>query len=352
MRESFWDRLRNIVPSRYDDPDVRLFKILIYALIGAVFLMIIAGLTTFLFSLQGNEETMVPDVQSEDILDAMLALQERGLIPEVEVRFSADPGLAGRVIGQTPPPGTLVRAGKSISLVVSQGARIDSIGTYVGRSITEVRAELRALFATGDQTILLAEPQYVFSEDEAGTIIAQDPVPGTEITRITEVDLVVSRGPDVARIALPSFLGLPFETALERLSQNSIPFRFSIREAADDERSGLVVEQDPPPGEEVAIGSFVDLTMTRPAVVPQDEVFGLIERSLPSYPIEVELTLEAQAPTGEREVIFSMLHPGEALAVPYQVAENSSLVLYRSGQEIFRTIARGAVESEENSDEG
>ncbi|MFP4114427.1 MAG: PASTA domain-containing protein [Spirochaetales bacterium] len=344
MRETFWDRLRNIVPSRYDDPDVRLFKILIYALVGAVFLMILAGLTTFLFSLRGAEETMVPDVQNVELLDAMLALQERALAGTVEVRYSADPGLAGMVIGQSPPPGTLVRAGKEIELIVSRGARIDRIGTYVGRSITEVRAELRAMFATGEQTIELAEPQYVFSEEEPGTVIAQDPAPGTEITEITTVDLVVSRGSDVERIELPSFVDLPFETALQRLSQSNIPFRFNVRAAEPDERSGLVVEQDPQPQAEVAIGSFVNLTITRPAFVPEDEVFGMLERSLPDYPVEVELTLEAQSPTGDREVVFSMLHPGEILSVPYQVPENSSLILYRSGQEIFRTIARRSVD--------
>lgn len=344
MRDSFWDRLRNIVPSRYDDPDVRLFKILIYALVGAVFLMVLAGLTTFLFSLRGAEETMVPDVRNVEFLEAMLALQERGLDVEVEVRFSADPGLAGMVISQSPPSGTLVRAGKEIELIVSQGARIDRIGTYVGRSIAEVRAELRALFATGEQTILLSEPQYVFSDEEPGTIMAQDPPPGTEITSITEVELVVSRGEDVARIALPSFIGLPFGTAIERLAQNNIPFRFDSRAAEPDERSGLVVEQEPAPQEEVAIGSFVDLLITRPAFVPEDQVFGILERPLPNYPVEVELTLEAQSPTGEQRVLFSMLHPGEELSVPYQVAENSSLVLYRSGQEIFRTIVRRPVE--------
>jgi beta-lactam-binding protein with PASTA domain len=241
-----------------------------------------------------------------------------------------------------------VRAGKDIELVVSRGARIDTIGTYVGRSITDVRAELRALFATGDQTILLADPQYVFSDEEPGTIIAQDPAPGTEITSITEVALVVSRGEDVARIQMPSFLGLPFETALERLSQNNIPFRFALRDAAEDERSGLIVSQDPEPGEEVAVGSFVDLTMTRPSFVPEGEVFGLLERSLPTYSIEVELTLEAQSPTGESQVLFSMLHPGQELSVPYQVTENSSLVLYRSGREIFRVIARRPVEDSED----
>jgi eukaryotic-like serine/threonine-protein kinase len=350
LRESFWDRLRNIVPSRYDDPDVRLFKILIYALVGAVFLMIIAGLTTFLFSLRGAEETMVPDVQNVDLLDAMLSLQERGLEADVEVRFSADPGLAGKVIGQTPPSGTLVRAGKEIDLIVSRGARVDRVGAYVGRPIAEVRAELRAMFATGDPTIQLAEPQYVFSDEEPGTIIAQDPPPGTEIATITNVDLVVSRGADVERIALPSFIGLPFETAIERLSQNNIPFRFEVREPEPDERSGLVVEQDPPPQEEVAIGSFVDLVITSPAFVPEDEVFGVLERPLPDYPVEVELTLEAQAPTGEQRVIFSMLHPGIELSAPYQVRENSSLVLYRSGQEIYRRIVRRAVEEEEEEE--
>ncbi len=336
--------MRTVVPSRYDDPDVRLFKTLIFALVGAVFLMIIAGLSTFLFSLRGAEETMVPEVRDVALLEAMLALQERGLVANVEVRYSADPALAGRVIGQTPPAGTLVRAGKRVSLIVSRGARVDRVGTYVGRSITEVRAELRALFASGDQTIRLSEPQYVFSDQEPGTVIAQSPTPGTGITTITDVSLVVSRGPDVDRIELPSFIGLPYETAVHRLSQNSIPFRFEVRDAQSDERAGLIVAQDPEPQSEVEVGSFVTLTMTRPSPVPEDEVFGTIQRSLPNYPVEVELTLEAQSPAGERTVVFSMLHPGIELSVPYQVRENSSLILYRSGQEIYRTIARRPIE--------
>ena len=105
-----------------------------------------------------------------------------------------------------------------------------------------------------------------------------------------------------------------------------------------------MVEQDPPPGEEVELGTFVRLTMTRPALVPEDQVFGLLERSLPQYPVEVELTLEAQTLAGDREVLLSMLHPGRELSIPYQVAENSALVLYRTGQEIFRTIARRPIE--------
>lgn len=350
MRETFWDRVRNIVPSRFDDPDVRLFKIIIYGFVGAILLMVIAGLTSFFVSLRGAEETMVPDVRSEALLDAVLALQERGISAEVEVRFSADPALAGKVISQSPPPGTLVRAGKVIDLVVSRGARVDRMGTYVGRTLVDIRAELRALFTTGDQTIQIGDVSYVFSETETGIVLAQDPPPGTEITSITEVDLVVSRGPDVERITVPSFIGLPFELAVNRLEQVGIPFVFVVEDAEVDQQSGVVLTQEPDPETEIAVGEFVTLTMTRPASVPDSFVFGLYERALPRYTVSVDLTLEAQAPNGDREVLVSMLHPGVQLSVPYVVRENSSLILSRSGQEILRSVVRPVVPAEEETE--
>jgi len=340
VRETFRERVRNIMPSRFDDPDVRLFKIFIYAIVGVVLLMVVAALTSFFVSLRGAEEVMVPEMHNEDLVDAMLMLQEREIVARVEVRFSADPALAGKVIGQSPPAGTLVRAGKIVDLVVSRGARENRIGTYVGRTLADIRAELRVLFAAGDATIQIGDVSYVFNEVEAGRVLAQDPPPNTEITTITKVDLVVSRGPDVEKIVVPSFIGLPFELAVTRLGQAGIPFIFDVRDAEVDERSGLVVSQDPEPNSEVAMGEFLTLTMTRPAVVPDGYVFGVYDRALPEYPVSVDLTLESQSPTGERQVIVSMLHPGIRFTVPYVVRENSSLILSRSGQEILRSMVR------------
>ncbi len=349
MRDTFLDRLRKVVPSRYDDPDVRLFKTIIYVLIGAILLTGLAGITTFLFSVRGAEETMVPDVENEELLAAMLSLQERGLYAEVEQRYAADPALTGRVLQQDPLAGTLVRAGKRIDIIVSRGSRVDRIGEYIGRQLSEVRAELRAFAAGDEQTIQTGEVIYDFSDEDPGTILEQDPPPGTEITTITEVDLVVSRGKDVARIVVPSYIGIPFQSAVERLSQNNIPFTFGVREAEPEERPGLVVSQDPAPQTSIEIGGFVDLVMTEPEELADDQVFGVLERSLPEYPVDVELTLEVQTADGEREVIWSMLlHPGRQLSVPYIVSESSSLVLYRSGQEIYRTVARTQAEASDD----
>ena len=355
MRETFWDRMRNIVPSKYDDPDVRLFKIIIYSLLGIVLLMVIAGLTTFLLSLRGSEETMVPDVRNLELMEAMLTLQERGLSAEIEVRYSADPALAGKVIAQSPPSGPLVRAGKQLDLIISRGARIDRLGAYVGRTLTGVTAELRALFATGDQTIEIGTVTYTFDEAEPGTILAQDPPPGADITTITEVDLIVSRGPDVEKIELPTITGLTFSDAAMVLAQNNIPFDLTLRIAEPNEVPGYIVEQDPPPGEEVDVGTFVTLVMTQPESVPEGEVFGVFERALPEYPVVVELSMESVTPTGERELLLSMLHPGTKITVPYLVPENTSLILYREGEEISRTIIRAPApveEGDESSEEG
>jgi len=353
VRETFRDRLRNIVPSRFDDPDVRLFKIIIYAIVGAVLLMIVAGLTSFLVSLRGAEETMVPDLRNETLVDAMLLLQERGISAEIEVRFSGDPALAGKVISQSPPAGTVVRAGKVVDLIVSKGARENRIGTYIGRTLADIRAELRVLFSAGDATIQIGDVSYVFNEEEAGRVLAQDPAPTTEITSITKVNLVISRGPDVERLNVPSFIGLPFELAVSRLSQSGIPFVFEVRDAEVDEQSGIVVSQEPEPNAEIAMSDFVTLTMTRPSVVTEGFVFGVYDRALPQYPVSVDLTLEVQSPTGDRDVLVSMLHPGIRFTVPYTVLANSTLILSRSGQEILRSVVRpeSPPEAEEDSTE-
>jgi hypothetical protein len=61
---------------------------------------------------------------------------------------------------------------------------------------------------------------------------------------------------------------------------------------------------------------------------------------LPSYPVSVEITLEAINPDGERRTLFSMRHPGGEVAVPYMVEENSRLVLSRFETEVLSERVR------------
>lgn len=345
----FWSRLKDLGPRPDDHPEHRYFKITVIALVGVVILTFIAGLTTFLLSLRGAEETMVPDVERLELVDALVSLQDRNLFPLVQQRYFSDPTLKGRVVQQEPAPGTSVRAGKRITLVVSQGAVVDTVGEYVGRNLDDVRSELRTLFSSFDALLTIDDISYVYDEAEAGTIIEQSPEPGLELSGPTELDFVVSRGPEAVREELDSYVGLSWREAVPVLARSDTPFTFSItRDPAltGENPPGTVVGQAPEPGTQIAAGTNVQLTMTPGEPSSENHVFDLFDRVLPNYAVGVDLSLVAVRPEGEEVVLFSMVHPGGRIAVPYDEPAGTTLVLYRFETEVVRTVVLAPEEEE------
>ena len=337
---------RRILPNYREDPEKRFSKIIIYTFIGVVVLMVGAAATSFFVTLEGPEEIMVPEVQEKALEQALVELQERNLYGIIRLRYTSDPTLEGSVVEQDPAPGTLVRAGKEVELVVSRGAIVDRVGDYVGRSLQEVRRELQALFTTFDELLQINDVSYVFDSAPAGTILEQSPEAGAELSGPTELDLVVSRGPDVERIELPSLVGLEYEEAIRLLADENMPFVFTRTPDEDGGAPGFVVGQSPPPDTEVTRGSKVTLRIVPPDELGEEQVFGVFQRVLPDYPIPVEMTLEAVGPDGGRRTIFSMRHPGGELAVPYVEQVGTTLVLSRFDTEVIRFLVRPPEQSE------
>jgi beta-lactam-binding protein with PASTA domain len=347
-----FERLRNLLPGGGDRPEHYYFRLALSILLLAIVLTVVLGLTSFLISLRGPEKTMVPNVERQTLEDATIALQEKDLYPRVQLRHFSDPSLKGKVVEQDPAAGTQVREGKRIQLLVSKGAVVDRVGEYVGRSLEEVRTELQTLFSTFEAVLKIDAVSYVYDEADPGTILEQEPQPGTEITGVTNLDLVVSRGPDVERVELRSYAGLSYEEAVSLLEQKNIPFVFKLIEGSPDQNSGVVLSQSPEAGSEVPVGSKVTLEMIPPRSVGEENVFGLFKRTLPDYPVAVELTLELVSPTGERETVFSMEHPGGDIAVPYLADENDQLVLSRFETQVITETVSSAVPREESGDAG
>lgn len=283
---------------------------------------------------------MVPDVSGRELVDALLLLQERGLYPEVQLRYFSDPALKGHVIGQDPEPGTLVRAGRRIGLVVSQGAIIDRIADYRGRTLGDVQTELQTMFPSSEKLLQVGSVTYVFDESAVGTIIEQDPSPDSQFSGATELDFVVSRGPDVDTFSLPSFIGLSWSDAMIILARDDVPFRFMLEEQPTIGQEGVVVGQAPEPGTEVVVGTPVELSIRSLRDVPEDRVFGMFDRTLPEYAVPVELRAEVINPDGEASTLFEMIHPGGRIVFPYLLAAGSNIVLYRYDVEVIRLPVR------------
>jgi beta-lactam-binding protein with PASTA domain len=338
MRRSTVTWTDKILPSQKDPPEQRTFKLVVLLIVAMFVLMVLIGLATFWLSVRGAEEVLVPKVEGKELMDALMDLQEKELTPRVQVRFSSEVE-KGAVIEQKPAPGTIVRAGRRITLAVSRGPVIDRVENYVGEKLDDVRIHLQTLFASYQALLRIKEPvSYVFDSSPNGTIIAQNPSPGTMISGTTDLELVVSRGPRGETIEVPDFVGMPFRDAIAQLSSLNFPFVFSVKRAEGEEKPGIVVAETPDPKAEVPYGSVIQLTMTRPERLQSGQVFGVFQYVLPDFPIMVDISLDAISASGST-TLLSMKHPGGPISIPYVVDEKTELVLYIFDKEEIRQQA-------------
>ncbi len=331
------EKLSRYIPGGADTEEGRWIRILVLAGVVTVAVLFLTGFSAFFLALRGAEQTMVPDVRNEDLVDALIRLQEKELYPKLQVRYSSDPSLKGKVIDQRPSPGTLVKAGKRVNVVVSKGAIVDQVENFVGKGLDEVRVHLQTLFTTYKPLLKIKEPvTFVFDAASPGTILEQKPAAGTELSGLTDLVLVVSRGPETQKLKLPSYTGIDFPQAVGLLAKDNIPFVFSVVEPRQGSSRGYVVEQNPPPGTEAEPDTRLELKIAAPAPKSGDLIFGLFEYSLPVYPVAVDMKFEALSASGERRTLFTMKHPGGPVAIPYYQAENTTLVLSIFNREVIR----------------
>jgi beta-lactam-binding protein with PASTA domain len=319
--------------SEWTKPQKRTF--VLFAILMFV-VMIIFAVFVFFLTLKGEERTMVPDVRRMDLADALVKMQERELYPRLTLRFTDNPLDRNLVLDQSPPPGSIVKAGRRINLVVSRGAVLDKIEDYRGRNIDDLRLYLQGLSTTAKGLLSIREPPlYMFDTSAPGTILDQNPKPGTEISGPTILDLVVSKGPEAKDIAMPSLLGLTMDEAASRAATIPLIFSYKMRAAHNKEVPGTVVEQSEPADKNLKQFDRVQITIAAPAA-RKGYTAGVFEYTLPEYPYAVPVSLDAIAPNGTRTTLYSVKHPGGAFSAPFSVQNGSVLVLMVSGAEVTR----------------
>jgi beta-lactam-binding protein with PASTA domain len=314
---------------------LRLFISLGFGLI--VFVGIIA-LAVFFVAVRGEEQTMVPDVRNMELTGALLELQVKELYPRIQLRYSQSASDRGRILEQSPEAGTIVKAGRRIRLVVSQGVVLNNVENYVGRTVDEVRMDLQTLFASTVAPLLsLKEPfMYQYSPELPGTILQQSPEPGTSISGPTALELVVSRGLENEMIRVPALTGLSINAALAIIGDAGVRFTFSQRAPGRGENPETVLSQTPAAETLAAATTELSLVVSSPVALNAGEVFALFSYTLPINPYPLRVSLEALLPTGTRQPIVTMNHPGGKFTVPYRLPTGSTLILSMLGREIYR----------------
>jgi len=314
-------------------------RLFILSVFGLVIFVGIIAVSVFFIAVRGAEQTMVPDVTGKELTQALLELQVKELYPRIQLRYSQTSRDRGFIIEQDPRAGTIVKAGRRIRLVVSQGVIINRVENFIGRNVDEVRLDLMALqTASGGPPLLtIREPMmFDFSSERPGTIIAQRPEAGTDISGPLSLEFVVSRGREGQTAIVPQMIGLPFARALELISLTGINFQFNVRDRNPDERGETVVLQNPAVNTTVAFNTPVQITVVRPETITDNEVFGVFRYTIPPNPYPISVRLEAQLPSGELQRLFTVNYIGGEFAVPYKLPVGSVLILSMLNRELHR----------------
>jgi eukaryotic-like serine/threonine-protein kinase len=191
----------------------------------------------------------VPPVRDRPLEEARTRLEDADLLVETRQQPSREID-AGRVISSDPPGGEEVDCQSTVTLIVSKGANLVTLPDVIGSSQELARAELQRLgFIVDIDTRDADEPE--------GTVIGQDPGPGSRLLRGDAVTIIVSTG--AGSVIVPSVEGQPRDEAVDALTGRGLDVNIveqETDEASDDDR---VLEQAPGAGTRVRQGDTVTI---------------------------------------------------------------------------------------------
>ena len=170
---------------------------------------------------------------------------------KIGVIISQSPELRQRVRPQTLVDITYGIEAKPIAPGLPENVIVPN---YLGMNIDQ------ALGRLPDDRLIAGPYNEVSSDKPPGEVVEQFPPPGSNVDQNTTVALIFSSGPQqVQSVDVPRLIGLTLEEAAEVLKNNQL-FAGLLRQAVSDQTQGMVLDQFPPEGTSVTVGSSVDIT--------------------------------------------------------------------------------------------
>jgi eukaryotic-like serine/threonine-protein kinase len=250
---------------------LRAFKFGLVVLMVAV-LSMISAITTMHFAIHGAE-VKVPSFKGLTVAEATDKAAAAGLNLTVDNHFYSIEVPAGRVVNQSPAPGTVVRREWRVALTESLGPQRVAIPDLTGMDQRLATIQIRR---AGLEVGTVAEVPDAYAA--TGTVIGQSPAPGATGVESPVISLLTAAKPvdTSGGMVLPDFTGQPLSAALAAISRAGLkmspvktasPAVPTVGSPGGGQAiqaplpSGTVLSQNPPPGNRVDATTTIELTV-------------------------------------------------------------------------------------------
>ncbi|SEM46701.1 serine/threonine protein kinase [Mesobacillus persicus] len=301
-------------------------------LVLAGFLLVVMGPEWF-----GPKEVAVPEVEGQELDDAITDLLSAGFVIGDKKEINDDNIEEGLIIRTNPKAGKVVKEGTEIDLYISLGKERFELSDYRGRMYDET---VRRLESHNFKDII---PIQEFDESEPGTILEQNPDEGESVVPSeTILEFTISKGPEIKRVTLTDLTGFNAKGLNDYAKSHGLNIE-PTQEFHETVEEGLVISQEPKAGIELEEGSTVKVVISKgkeelPPRTVTKEIAILYDESL-----------EEGQPQVVRIYIEDMNRSGfvEEFEITQTTNKTLSFTIAPGGKAYFRVEREGSVVEED-----
>ncbi|MFF8942363.1 Stk1 family PASTA domain-containing Ser/Thr kinase [Streptomyces sp. NPDC014864] len=241
----------------------------VLVLIGAILI----GKWAFSGGNAGDGTLKAPNFVGQSLDDAKRMAENSDLKLAPPTRKPCEEQPKGNVCSQDPTPGTDVKKGDTINLVVSTGAPKVAVPSVIGLSLDEAKSKLE-----GDDYKFNVVTKYRESSEDPNSVLEQDPVNGKEVQKGTTITLVVAKAAEKSTV--PDVTGQACDAAKQQMQASNLTGNCTEVETNDPNQVGKVIQTSPAAGAQVDKGSTVTMQIGKQAPPQKVQVPSVVGQTV------------------------------------------------------------------------
>lgn len=294
--------------------------------------MVAAGIGTYSavhLLIHGKNNVIVPDLQGKEVVYALEILSDLGLNTKVKGSKYSPEIPKNHIISQAPDPGTEIKRGRDVRLVISKGPYAVVIPNMIGMDLP------MAGIALEENDLQQGTLSYTYhGQRPKDEILAQFPGPGTTALRESPLNLLVSLGPRPQMLRMLDLEGQGLEYAFDAVEKYHLTVGSIVQEDDPDKPDNSVLDQSPSRGYPVPAGSSIALTInrhTRKFKADGRQMVTLFRHRAPEGFLRQHVRVRTIRPDGALEIFDDFIKPGEEIWLVIPRDKPTALFMYLDG---------------------
>jgi len=213
---------------------------------------------TLSFFIKSEKSIVVPNLVGKNVVAALEMLSDLSLNTKIKGSEYSDMVPKHHVLYQVPRPGSEIKPGREVRLIVSKGKLTVVVPKLDGLSLQQARFILEENGLRVGRFTRTHHPR-----TRSNTVLAQYPMAGNVINQGERVNLLTSLGERPPAFLMPELIALSLEAAILEIEDAGLRLGAIKSTWHPQHPANRIIAQDPPVGYRIMADRPVDLIINR-----------------------------------------------------------------------------------------